>query len=77
MLLLLDFQDRSILERPFHHIGVISRALDELAALQCRPELAEGLQFNEVPDIAEGGFNDSRLAHEVGSGDLVGHCVVT
>jgi hypothetical protein len=71
--LLLDLDSRAVLESPFDYIGLIGRALDEFALLKSRPELAEVLELDQVPDIAEGRLNDGRLADGGGGGDGARH----
>jgi hypothetical protein len=58
VLLLLDLDSRAVLESPFDYIGLIGCALDKLALLEGRPELAEVLELDQMPDIAEGRLND-------------------
>jgi len=75
VLLLLDLDRRAVLESPFDNISLFGRALDEFALLESRPELAEVLELDQVPDIAEGRLDDGRLADGGGSGDTGRHCV--
>jgi hypothetical protein len=72
--LLLDLNGRAVLEGPLDHIGLIRGSLHELALLEGRPELAEVLELDQVPDIAEGGLDDSRFADGGGGGDASRHC---
>ena len=75
MLLLLDLYGCAILERPLDNISLVRCALDPLALVKRGPELAEVLEFDEMPDVAEGGFDDGRLADGGGGGDACGrHC---
>lgn len=69
MLLLLDLEGLAILECPLDNVGLGRGALDELALLELRPELAEVLELDQVPDIAEGCVDDGGLADRGGSGD--------
>ena len=69
MLLLLDLKGLAILECPLDNVGLGRSALDELALLELRPELAEVLELDQVPDIAEGCVDDGRLADRGGGGD--------
>jgi hypothetical protein len=73
VLFLLDLNDGSVLEGPFDHIGLIRGSLDELALVECRPELAEVLELDQVPDIAEGRLDDSGLANGGRGGDASRH----
>ena len=73
MLLLLDLEDGAILEGPLDDIGVGRGALDELALLEGGPELAEVLELDQVPDIAERRLDDGGLADGGGGGDAAGH----
>ena len=69
MLLLLDLEGLAVLECPLNDVGLGRGALDEFALLELRPELAEVLELDQVPDIAEGCVDDGRLANGGGSGD--------
>lgn len=69
VLLLLDLEGLAVLECPLNDVGLGRSALDELALVELRPELAEVLELDQVPDIAEGCVNDGRLADRGGSGD--------
>ena len=69
MFLLLDLEGLAVLECPLNDVGLGRGALDEFALLKLRPELAEVLELDQVPDIAEGCVDDSRLANGGGSGD--------
>lgn len=69
VLLLLDLKSLAVLECPLNNVGLRGGTLDELALLELRPELAEVLELDEVPDIAEGCVDDGRLADRGGSGD--------
>lgn len=73
MLLLLDLKLSAVLEGPLDDVGLIRGALDELALLKLRPELAEVLELDQVPDIAEGRLDDGRLANRGGGGYASGH----
>lgn len=61
VLLLLDFEDGSILEGPLDDVGVGRHAFDPLALLEGSVELGEVLKLDEVPDIGEGRLDDGRL----------------
>ena len=69
MFLLLDLEGLAVLECPLNDVGLGRGALDEFALLELRPELAEVLELDQVPDIAEGCVDDGRLANGGGSGD--------
>lgn len=59
MLLLLDLQNGTILESPLDDISLRrNTALDVLALFQGGPEVAEVLELDQVPDIAELGLDD-------------------
>lgn len=58
MFLLLDFEDGAIFKGPFDDVRVRRRALDPFALFQGRVEVAEVLEFDEVPDRAEWRLND-------------------
>lgn len=73
MLLLLHLQNGTILESPLDYIGFLL-CLDELAALERRPELAEVLELDVVPDVAERGLDDGTLDHRGRSGNRGRHC---
>jgi hypothetical protein len=73
MLLLLDLDRSAILESPLYDIGLVRRALDELALLESRPELAKVLELDQVPDVAERGLDDGGLVDEGGGGDAGRH----
>jgi hypothetical protein len=73
VLLLLDLYLRAVLEGPLDHVGLIGRSLDPVALLEGGPELAEVLELDQVPDIAEGRLDDSGLADRRGSGNASGH----
>jgi hypothetical protein len=73
VLLLLDFDSSSVLEGPLDNIGLVGGALDELALVERRPELAEVLKLDQVPDITEGCLDDGRLADGSGGGDAARH----
>jgi hypothetical protein len=73
VLLLLDLKDLSVLERPLDDVGLVRSPLDELALLDLGPELAEVLELDQVPDIAELGLDDGRLADRGGCGDASRH----
>lgn len=74
VLFLLDLDNGAVLEGPLDHVGLLRGAFDELALVERRPELAEVLELDQVPDIAEWRLNDGRLAHGGGSGDASRHC---
>ena len=78
MLLLLDLEGLAVLEGPLDDVGLGGCALDELALLELRPELAEVLELDQVPDGAEGRVDDGRLADGGGGGNgrHGGGCVV-
>lgn len=69
VLLLLDVQNGAILEGPLDDVGLGAGALDHLALLELAPEGGELLQLDEVPDGAEGGLDDGRLADGGGGGN--------
>ena len=69
MLLLLDLEGLAVLEGPLDDVGLGGCALDELALLELRPELAEVLELDQVPDGAEGRVDDGRLADGGGGGN--------
>jgi hypothetical protein len=69
VLLLLDLEGLAVLECPLNDVGLGRGALDKLTLLELRPELAEVLELDQVPDIAEGCVDDGRLADGGGSGD--------
>lgn len=73
MLLLLDLNGRAVLEGPFDDISLVGGALDELALLESRPELAEVLELDQVPNIAERRLNYGRLADRGGGGNASRH----
>lgn len=73
VLLLLDLEGLAVLECPLDDVGLRRGALDEFALLKLRPELAEVLELDQVPDIAEGCVDDGRLADRGGGGDSR-HC---
>lgn len=75
MLLLLDLNDGAVLESPLDNVGLLAGALDVLAGAEGRPELAEVLDLDEVPDVGERGADDGRLADRGGGGDGGRHCV--
>ena len=58
MLIKLDLQNSTVLEAPLHDVGVGRSTLDQLAALQRAPEIAEVLELDQVPDMTESGFDD-------------------
>ena len=62
MLLLLDIQHGPILERPFHNIRLWGSTLDDLALVELGPESGEVLEFDQVPDLGEGGGYDGGFA---------------
>ena len=59
MSLKLNLQLCPILKNPLHDIGIWRYALDSRARGQSGPEGAEGFEFDEVPDRAEGCGDDS------------------
>jgi hypothetical protein len=62
MLLLLDLQNGTILESPLDDISLWrNTAFNVLALFQGRPEVAEVLELDQVPDIAELGLDDGGL----------------
>jgi hypothetical protein len=73
VLLLLDLDNSAVLEGPLDDIGLIRSTLDPVALLKRRPELAEVLKLDQVPDIAEGCLDDGRLADGGGGGDAGRH----
>jgi hypothetical protein len=73
VLLLLDFDDGAILERPLDNIGLVRCALDPVTLLESGPELAEVLKLDQVPDTAEGRLDDGRLADGGGGRDTGRH----
>lgn len=74
VLLLLDVQNGAVLEGPLDDVGLGAGALDHLALLELAPEGGELLELDEVPDGAEGGLDDGRLADGGGCGNAgVGH----
>lgn len=73
VLLLLDLKNGAVLERPLDDVGLIRCALGPLALVEVRPELAEVLELDEVPDVAEWCLDDSRLADGRGSGNATRH----
>lgn len=76
MSFLLNFQDRSILKGPFNHIGIRGDSLDSLGGFKSRPEGAEALELDQMPDIAELGFDDGRLSDRSGGWNLGRHYVL-
>jgi hypothetical protein len=71
--LLLDLKDLSVLEGPLDDVGLVRSSLDELALLDLGPEFAKVLELDQMPDIAELGLNDGRLADRSGCGDASRH----
>ena len=69
VLLLLNLEGLAVLEGPLDDVGLGRCALDELALLELRPELAEVLELDQVPDGAEGRVDDGRLADGGGGGN--------
>jgi hypothetical protein len=69
MSFLLDLKHLAVFERPLDDIRLVRRALDVLAFLDLGPELAEVLQLDQVPHVAELGLDDGRLADGGGGGD--------
>lgn len=61
MLLLLDFENGSILEGPLDDVGVGRHAFDPFALLESSVELGEVLELDEVPDVGEGRLDNGRL----------------
>lgn len=74
VLLLLDLEDGAVLEGPLDDVGVGGRALHPLAGGEGRVELGEVLKLNEVPDVAEGGFDDGGLEDRGGGWDAGHDC---
>lgn len=73
MLLLLYLENRLVFERPLDNVGLVGGSLDPLALLELRPELAEVLELDEMPDVGEGRLDDGRLADEGRGGDAARH----
>jgi len=73
VLFLLDLKHGAVLERPLDDVCLVRRSLDELALLKLGPELAEVLELDQMPDIAERRFDDGRLADRGGCGNASGH----
>lgn len=69
MLLLLDLEDLAVLESPLDDISLGRGTLDEVTLLKLRPELAEVLELDQVPNIAERCVDDGRLADGSGGRD--------
>jgi hypothetical protein len=69
VLLLLDLNDRAVLESPLDNVGLLVGVLDVLRRAEGRPELGEVLDLDEVPDVGERGADDGRLADGGGGGD--------
>lgn len=69
VLLLLDLKGLAVLECPLDDVSLGRGSLDKLALLKLRPELAEVLELDQVPDIAEGSVDDGRLADGGGGGN--------
>lgn len=70
MLLLFDFVDSAIPERPLEDIGFGAGAGgDGLRLFKSGPEDAEVLQFDEVPDLGQGRLDDDALENRGGGGD--------
>ena len=69
VLLLLDLNDRAVLESPLDNVGLLAGALDVLRRAEGRPELGEVLDLDEVPDVGERGADDGRLADGGGGGN--------
>ena len=69
VLLLLDLNDRAVLESPLDNIGLLVGVLDVLRRLEGRPELGEVLDLDQVPDVGQRGADDGRLADGGGGGD--------
>lgn len=74
VLLLLDLDNSAVLEGPLDNVGLVGGALDPVALVKSGPELAEVLELDQVPDIAEWRLDDGRLADGGGSGDTGRHC---
>lgn len=72
VLLLLNVQLSPVLERPLHNIRLGACTFDSRALLKFGPKLGEVLELDEVPNGAEGGFNDGGLA-DGGGGWNGGH----
>lgn len=73
VLLLLDFKNGAILESPLDNVGLGRGSLDPFALVEGRVKVAEVLELDEVPDVAEGGLNDGGLDDRGGSGDARRH----
>lgn len=69
VLLLLDLEGLAVLEGPLDDVGLGGGTLDEVALLELRPELAEVLELDQVPDVAERSIDDGRLADGGGGGN--------
>lgn len=69
---LLDLQDSAILKGPFDNVGLRRGALDEFALVKLRPPGSKLLKFDQVPDVREWCFNNSRLLDGGGGGDAGG-----
>lgn len=74
VLLLLDLEDGAVLEGPLDDVGVGGRALHPLAGGEGRVELGEVLELDQVPDVAEGGFDDGGLEDRGGGWDAGHDC---
>lgn len=68
VLLLLDLKLGTVVEGPLDDVGLLL-SLDELAGLQSGPEVAEVLQLDVVPDMAERGVDDGALDDRSGGGN--------
>lgn len=74
VLLLLDLEDSAVLEGPLDDVGVGGYALHPLAGGEGGVELGEILQLDQVPDVAEGGFDDGGLEDRGGGRDARHGC---
>jgi hypothetical protein len=73
VLLLLDLELGAVVEGPLDQVGLLLR-LDDLALLEGRPEGAEVLELDVVPDVAERGLDNGALDDGGGSGNDGRHC---
>ncbi|KAI6758247.1 hypothetical protein HG530_010487 [Fusarium avenaceum] len=69
VLLLLDLENGAVLEGPLDDVGIGGAALDPFGGLESRVELGEVLELDQVPDVAEGGFDDGGLEDRGGGGN--------
>lgn len=68
VLLLLDLNDGAVVEGPADNVSLLVGALDVVAALESRPELAEVLELDEVPDVGERGCYSNSISDMEGIG---------